>query len=127
MFYGFEQIGILDLENLVYLFTLHYVFLPGINVALNKFTEVCNNHQLSTEHNWTSNHTWHNSMSNSANPITNDLVDEEIKDIEYYGEDPEGSYSIDPDVNNVVVSPVRFLLAEEINNLLRNCTNTVIT
>ena len=66
-------------------------------------------------------------MSNSANPITNDLVDEEIKDIEYYREDPEGSYSIDPDVNNVVVSPVRFPLAEEINNLLRNCTNTVIT
>ena len=66
-------------------------------------------------------------MSNSANPITNDLVDEEIKDIEYYGEDPEGSYSIDPDVHNVVVSPVRFPLAEEFNNLLRNCSHTVST
>ena len=64
-------------------------------------------------------------MSNSANPITNDLVDKEINDIEYYGEDPEGPYPIDPYVNNVVVPPVDFPLAEEINTLLRNSTNPV--
>lgn len=35
-----------------------------------------------------------NSRSNPANPMTNDLVDEEINDIEYYGEDPKGPYPI---------------------------------
>ena len=51
MFYGLEQGGILDLENPVHLFTLHYVFLPRINIALNEFMEACNNHRLSIEHN----------------------------------------------------------------------------
>ena len=64
-------------------------------------------------------------MSNLANPITNDLVDEEISDIQYYGEDPESPRPIDPDVNNVVVSPVDVPLAKEINNLLRNSIDPV--
>ena len=64
-------------------------------------------------------------MSNPANPITNDLVDEEIDDIQYCGEDPESSYPIGPDVNNVVVSPVDITLAEEINNLLHNSIDPV--
>ena len=64
-------------------------------------------------------------MSNLVNPITNDLVDEEISDIQYYGEDPESPYPIDPNVNNVVVSPVDVPLAEEINNLLRNSIDPV--
>ena len=125
MFYGLEQSGILDLENPVHLFMLHYVFLQRINVALNEFMEAYNNHRLSTEHNWTRNQIWFNSMSNPANPITNDLVDEEINDIQYYGEDPEGPYPINPDVNNVMVSPVVVPLAEEINNFLRNSTDHV--
>ena len=51
MFYSLEQTGILDLDSPVHLFTLHYVFLPRINVALNEFMEAYNNHQLSTQHN----------------------------------------------------------------------------
>ena len=53
MFYGLEQTSILDLENPV--FTLHYVFLPRFNIALNEFMEAYNNHRLSTEDNWTPN------------------------------------------------------------------------
>ena len=64
-------------------------------------------------------------MSNPANPITNDLVDEETNYIQYYVEDPEGLYPIDPDVNNVVVSSADVPLAEEINNLKRNSTDPI--
>ena len=106
-------------------FTLHYVFLPRINIALNELMEAYNNHRLSTEHNWIPNQIWYNSMSNPVNPITNDLVDEETNYIQYYVEDSEGLYPIDPDVNNVVVSAVDVPLAEKINNLMRNSTDPV--
>ena len=122
MFYGLEQTSILDLENPV--FTLHYVFLPRFNIALNEFMEAYNNHRLSTERNWTPNQIWYNSMSNPANPVTNELVDKEISNIQYCGEDPESPYPIDP-VNNVVVSPVDISFAEEINNLLHNSIDPV--
>ena len=124
-FYGLKQSGILDLESPVHLFTLHYVFLPRINIALNELMETYNNHRLSTEHNWIPNQIWYNSMSNPVNPITNDLVDEETNYIQYHVEDSEGLYPIDPDVNNVVVSAVDVPLAEKINNLMRNSTDPV--
>ena len=64
-------------------------------------------------------------MSNPANPIKNVLVDEEISDIQYCREDPESPYPIDPDINNVVVSPVDIPLAEKINSLLHSSIDPV--
>lgn len=66
-----------------------------------------------------------NSRSNPANPITNDLFDEEINDIEEYGEDPKRPYPIISLQVLVVVLPVDFSLAEDINNLLRNSTDPI--
>ena len=34
------------------MYYIHHVFLPIINAALMSFVESCNNHSLSTEHNW---------------------------------------------------------------------------
>lgn len=57
IFHGLVQRGILDLEIPVHLFMLHYVFLPWINVALNKSMGVYSNHRLFTECSWMPNQT----------------------------------------------------------------------
>ena len=65
------------------------------------------------------------SINDPGNPIANDSVDEEVCNTEYYGEDSEGSYLIDPDLNNILVPPVDFPLAEATNNLLSNSIDPV--
>ena len=54
-FYHLEDRGTLNPLNEVDLFCLHYVFLPRINKALQQFTECWNNHNISSEHNFTPN------------------------------------------------------------------------
>ena len=51
VFYSMEQAGILDIDNLLHMFYLHYVFLPRINHALAVFKDAWNYHPLSTEGN----------------------------------------------------------------------------
>ena len=52
MFTGFEDAG-MDLNNLLDIFTLQYLFLPRINADLQQFIAMWNNHKLSTESNHT--------------------------------------------------------------------------
>ena len=49
LFYFMKDLSILDNENEVHLFALHYVFLPRINAALRGFISGWNNHPLSSE------------------------------------------------------------------------------
>ncbi len=51
LFYHMEDIGLLDINNEICLFTLHYVFIPRINHSLQQLLEAWNNHPLSTERN----------------------------------------------------------------------------
>ena len=51
LFHYMENQSLLDVENEVHMFCLHYVFLRRINNALEIFTDAWNNHALSTEHN----------------------------------------------------------------------------
>ena len=48
IFYYMEDIGILDIDDEVSIFCLHYVFLARINRSLNQFQEAWNNHPLSS-------------------------------------------------------------------------------
>lgn len=48
-----EDKGILDNDNPVHLWVLHFVFLPRINHALDAFTTTWNNHKLSSQRNKT--------------------------------------------------------------------------
>jgi hypothetical protein len=67
-FYAMEQTGILDLENPILMFVLHWVFLKRINHSLHEWMDSFNNHPLSTEHNWTPNQLWNNGMLREDNP-----------------------------------------------------------
>lgn len=50
LFYFMERNGLLDRENEVHIFLLHYVFLPRIQRSIEQFIEQWNSHQLRTEH-----------------------------------------------------------------------------
>ena len=49
LFYFMEEIGILDPDNEIHLYSLHYIFLARINAALKAFKDGWNNHPLSSE------------------------------------------------------------------------------
>lgn len=51
LFHFMENNYLLDVDNEVHLFCLHYVFLQRINMSLQTFTEAWNNHPLSSERN----------------------------------------------------------------------------
>lgn len=51
LFYFMEQAGVLDIDDAVDMFCLHYVFLPRVNRALAAFKDAWNCHPLSTEGN----------------------------------------------------------------------------
>lgn len=48
IFYFLEQHDVLDPLNERHIYTLHYIFLPRINAALQKFTEGWNSHPIRT-------------------------------------------------------------------------------
>ena len=45
-----EDMGLLDLLNEAHLFSLHFVYIPRINRALQHFTSQWNSHPVSSEH-----------------------------------------------------------------------------
>ena len=47
LFYHIENCGVLDPDNNVHIFVLHYVFIPRINQCLNQFVQSWNAHVLS--------------------------------------------------------------------------------
>lgn len=49
LFYFMEAHQILDKENEVHLFTLHFIYIPRINISLQRFREGWNNHKVRTE------------------------------------------------------------------------------
>jgi hypothetical protein len=53
IFYKLENNGILDVNNPLDVFSLHYVFLPRINNSLEVFKSCHNNHPIRTESNMT--------------------------------------------------------------------------
>lgn len=117
-FYAMEQTGILDIENPIHLFALHLVFTRRINMALEEFSAMFNNHRLSTERNWTPNQIWFNGLLhvdhpvNRSNPIDDSVVDQ------YYGEDPDSPRPQSDDDYGVVVSPVEIPNMNNISNFV---------
>ena len=99
-----EQTGLLDLENQIHMFVLHWVFLKRINHSLHEWMDSFNNHPLSTEHNWTPNQLWINGMLREDNPLAAGGLDDDPSDIGFYGADSDGPFE-DGD-NCVIVPPI---------------------
>lgn len=76
-FYAMEDSGILNVSNPVHMFSLHFVFLPRINQALQEYMEAFNNHGIRTVHNWSPYQLWLNGMMHVDNPLAKGEVDED--------------------------------------------------
>lgn len=50
LFHYMENEALLDPDNSVHLFCLHYVYLPRINASITAFTEAWNQHPMQSEH-----------------------------------------------------------------------------
>ena len=68
LFYYMEDQFLLDINDEIHLFCLHYVFLPRINLALNLFKNAWNNHPLSTERNLSPIQLWISGLSRQLPP-----------------------------------------------------------
>lgn len=58
LFHYMEEINILDLDDEVHLFVLHYIYLARINASLNIFQDAWNNHPLSSVSQLSPNQIW---------------------------------------------------------------------
>lgn len=50
LFCTMEEEGILDIDNMIHVFCLHYVFIKRINCSLTKFTGAWNRHPMESVH-----------------------------------------------------------------------------
>ena len=66
LFNRMEEIMILDVENEIHLFSLHYIFIPRINAALSGFLQAWNNHPLSSMRNLTPNQLWISGLTRNS-------------------------------------------------------------
>ena len=121
-----EESGLLNMNNPLHKYALHYVFLPRINRAISSFKTAWNNHPLRTENNWTPQRIWVNGMidiRNHALSAVADVVQVEptIDDLEWYGFDPSAPTPMDDDLPTVVVDdaiqPPDFVLQELHNSV----------
>lgn len=97
LFYGMEDEGLLDAENVYHIFALHKVYLPVIIEELEIFRQGYNKHRLSTENGrspeqlWTSGILSH--INSDATPVQN-LYGRPLEEtlevqLRYYGLNPE--------------------------------------
>lgn len=58
LFCYMEDVGILNIDDPLHLFSLHYVYVPRINESLKQFESAWNNHPLSSVRNLSPNQLW---------------------------------------------------------------------
>ena len=71
-----EDIGILDVNNNIHLFCLHFVYIPRINESLNHFVTAWNHHPLYLASQMSPNQLW----VSGSHPV--DIVDSDVSTIE---------------------------------------------
>lgn len=67
LFYAMEDENLLNIDNDLHIFCLHYVFIPRINAAIEQFMASWNNHPLSSVHNMSPVQLWIVGLSASLN------------------------------------------------------------
>lgn len=116
LFFHMEDIGILQPDNELHLFCLHYVFLPRVNSLLNDFKDMWNNHSIRTEGNQTPIQLFVSGLQAVANQgsiiPTEYFQDINIADIENFGIDREAPLPMEVD-NSVVLPVIQQFLSEE--------------
>lgn len=68
LFYQMEDMMILNVENEIHMFALHYIYLPRINHALNQFLDGWNHHPFFSVSNLSPIQLWISGLSRSISP-----------------------------------------------------------
>ena len=113
-----EQCG-LDINNNIYLFCLHYVFLLQINQSLKEWKNTWNNHKISTEGNLSPIQLYTQGMIQHG---YRGMEDDNI-DPNEYGIDYEGPVPGDDDNTTISVDEPRNILSQNQMTLLRSRVN----
>ena len=114
IFSGMEDMGLLDPLNEVHLFSLHFVYTPRINRALQHFTGQWNNHPVSSEHQLSllqifasgileNMHSGYSRVESILHP----------NQIPLYGFDPDGPFPLDDDDYQVSIPAVEVQLTPQ--------------
>lgn len=93
VFYYLESAGLLDPNNEIDLYALHYVFMPRLNKSLEIFVMQWNNHALSSEHGHTPFQVWTRGFyqfAQSDHTTVRDVLDPDSVDFQHYGIDDDG-------------------------------------
>lgn len=88
LFYHMEEQMILNVDNGIHIFCLHYVFLPRINRSINQFMAAWNLHPLSTMRNLSPMQLWVAGLSRRDTSLVHDQMSEE--ELDHYGIDWSG-------------------------------------
>ena len=114
-----EEIGSLNLDNNVYIFCLHYVFLPRINQNLTKWKLAWNKHKISTESNLTPEQLYIKGMIACG---FCGMEDSNIN-LDEYGIDFDGPRPTENNDNTVIVDELRNILTQQQMILLQSRVN----
>ncbi|GBB83315.1 hypothetical protein RclHR1_10040004 [Rhizophagus clarus] len=114
-----EEIGSFNIDNSVYMFCLHYVFLPRINQSLEKWKLIWNKHKIRTEGNLTPEQLFTKGMMTCG---YRGMEDSNINPYEY-GIDFDGPISTENSDNTVFVDEPRNILTQQQMVLLQSLVN----
>lgn len=125
-FQAMEEQGILNRNDQVHLFVLHYVFRPRINRALESLTSSWNNHPIRTERNWSPIQMWTNGMLDMRNHELVGVADvvgvSDFNNLEWFGYDPQAPPPSDDGLSTVEVEDITVDLSY---NVMQQLTNEV--
>uniref|UniRef100_A0A7M5TZP3 Integrase catalytic domain-containing protein n=1 Tax=Clytia hemisphaerica TaxID=252671 RepID=A0A7M5TZP3_9CNID len=108
LFRAMETDGLLDIDDELHLFCLHFVFIPRINRLLNEFSSSWNNHPLRTEKNMTPNQLWSRGFLESETLVDDTSLVDENYGIDDFGPEPELQTN-----NNIEIPEIENPLTEE--------------
>ena len=125
-FQALEQTGLIQRDNRVHMYVLHYVFLPRINKAIESFGLAWNHHPMRTERNWSPLKMWANGMLDIRNhgcTGVSDVAgsDQNVDDLQWFGYDPNAPSPSDDGLSTVEVDDVNVNLPDTtIDQLIHN-------
>ena len=102
IFYFLEECQLLDPVNELHLFSLHFVFLPRINRALQEMERDWAYHPISSANNRSPYQLWHSGMAQLLHNHPQSAEDALINTWEEYGTDEEAPFP-DVETDNVVI------------------------